>query len=58
MDVISAVLITVGSIPTIPAVSAGAAGAVLAGETAKLVGAVAVGIGGWLKEGSSSSSTT
>ncbi len=54
MSVFAAVLITVGSIPSIPAVSAGAAGAVLAREVAKVIGGVAVGIGGWLKEGGTS----
>ncbi|KAJ3563103.1 hypothetical protein NP233_g9160 [Leucocoprinus birnbaumii] len=45
MSVISAILITVGSIPAIPAISAGAGGAVLASGAAHAVGAIAVGLG-------------
>lgn len=45
MSVLSAILITAGSIPTIPAISAGAGGAVLASGAAHAVGAIAVGIG-------------
>ncbi|EAU87718.2 hypothetical protein CC1G_08754 [Coprinopsis cinerea okayama7 len=45
MSVISAVLITVGSIPSIPAISAGAGGAILASGAAHAIGAIAVGIG-------------
>src|SRR5215510_7073806 len=49
MTTISAVLITVGSIPAIPAISAGAGGAILASHAAHAVGAMAVGVGSWLK---------
>lgn len=42
---LSAILITVGSIPAIPAISAGAGGAVLASGAAHAVGAIAVGLG-------------
>lgn len=49
MTAISAVLITVGSIPAIPAISAGAGGAFLASGTAHALGSIAVGIGSWLK---------
>lgn len=45
MSVLSAILITVGSIPAIPAISAGAGGAVLASGAAHAVGAIAVGLG-------------
>ena len=49
MSTISAILITAGSIPAIPAVAAGAGGAILASGAAHAVGAIAVGIGSWLK---------
>jgi NADPH:quinone reductase-like Zn-dependent oxidoreductase len=45
MSVLSAVLITVGSIPAIPAISAGAGGAILASGAAHAIGAIAVGLG-------------
>jgi hypothetical protein len=49
MTALSAILITLGSIPAIPAISAGAGGAVLASGTAHAVGAIAVGLGSWMK---------
>jgi hypothetical protein len=49
MSTLSAVLITLGSIPAIPAISAGAGGAILASGTAHAVGAIAVGVGSWMK---------
>ncbi|KIY65660.1 hypothetical protein CYLTODRAFT_492163 [Cylindrobasidium torrendii FP15055 ss-10] len=49
MSTISAILITVGSIPAIPAIAAGAGGPILASGAAHAVGAIAVGIGSWLK---------
>ncbi|KDR73932.1 hypothetical protein GALMADRAFT_594529 [Galerina marginata CBS 339.88] len=45
MSIISAILITAGSIPAIPAIAAGAGGAVLASGTAHAIGAVAIGVG-------------
>ncbi|KAF8909643.1 hypothetical protein CPB84DRAFT_1765087 [Gymnopilus junonius] len=45
MSIISAILITAGSIPAIPAIAAGAGGAVLASSTAHAIGAIAVGMG-------------
>ncbi|KIP06780.1 hypothetical protein PHLGIDRAFT_118719 [Phlebiopsis gigantea 11061_1 CR5-6] len=48
MGVVSAILITVGSIPALPAVSTGAAGAFLASGTAHAIGSIAVGLGGLL----------
>ncbi|KAG6820545.1 hypothetical protein H0H93_015430 [Arthromyces matolae] len=45
MSIISAILITAGSIPSIPAISAGAGGAVLASGAAHAIGAIAVGVG-------------
>ncbi|KAF4611678.1 hypothetical protein D9613_003648 [Agrocybe pediades] len=45
MSIISAILITAGSIPAIPAIAAGAGGAILASGTAHAIGAVAVGVG-------------
>ncbi|KAJ3482881.1 hypothetical protein NLI96_g6678 [Meripilus lineatus] len=55
MSALSAVLITVGSIPAIPAISAGAGGAFLASGTAHALGSIAVGIGSWLKANSEQS---
>jgi len=49
MTALSAVLITVGSLPAIPAISAGAGGAFLASGTAHAIGSIAVGLGTWLK---------
>ncbi|KAF7367340.1 hypothetical protein MSAN_00796400 [Mycena sanguinolenta] len=49
MSTLSAILIVAGTIPSLPAVSAGAAGAVLASSTAHAVGAIAVGLGSWIK---------
>jgi hypothetical protein len=45
MSVISAILITAGSIPALPAISAGAGGTVLASGAAHAIGAIAVGLG-------------
>jgi len=45
MSIISAILITAGSIPALPAISAGAGGAVLASGAAHAIGAIAVGLG-------------
>ena len=45
MSILSAILITAGSIPAIPAIAAGAGGAVLASSTAHAIGAIAVGMG-------------
>jgi len=52
MTAISAVLITVGSIPAIPAISAGAGGAFLASGTASALGSIAMGLGSLLKAAS------
>ncbi|THH28724.1 hypothetical protein EUX98_g5460 [Antrodiella citrinella] len=49
MTAISAVLITVGSIPAIPAITAGAGGAFLASGTAHAIGTIAVGLGSILQ---------
>ncbi|KAK7064661.1 hypothetical protein R3P38DRAFT_53819 [Favolaschia claudopus] len=49
MSTLSAILIVAGTIPSLPAVGAGAAGAVLASSTAHAVGAIAVGLGSWIK---------
>ncbi|KAH9477188.1 hypothetical protein JR316_0011107 [Psilocybe cubensis] len=51
MSIISAILITAGSIPTIPAIAAGAGGAVLASGAAHAIGAIAVGVGQALNAG-------
>ena len=45
MSVLSAILITAGSIPALPAISAGAGGAVLASGAAHAIGAIAIGLG-------------
>jgi len=49
MSTLSAVLIAAGTLPTIPAISAGAGGAILASGAAHTIGAVAVALGSWLK---------
>ncbi|KIP06761.1 hypothetical protein PHLGIDRAFT_42695, partial [Phlebiopsis gigantea 11061_1 CR5-6] len=45
MTAISAVLITIGSIPALPAIATGAGGAFLASGTAQAIGSIAVGVG-------------
>ncbi|KAF8626045.1 hypothetical protein AX15_005133 [Amanita polypyramis BW_CC] len=45
MSIVSAILITAGSLPAIPAITAGAGGAVLASGAVQAIGAIAVGIG-------------
>ena len=50
MSTLSAILITVGSIPAIPAIAGGAGGAILASGAAHAAGAVAVGVGTWIKQ--------
>jgi hypothetical protein len=49
MNTLSAVLIVAGTIPSLPIITAGAGGALLASSTAHAVGAIAVGIGSWIK---------
>ncbi len=49
MTTLSAVLITVGTLPALPGVSAGAGGAILASHAVQAAGAIAVGVGHWLK---------
>jgi hypothetical protein len=49
MNTLSAILIVAGSIPALPAISAGAGGAVLASGAAHAVGAIAVSIGTMIK---------
>jgi len=58
MTTISAILITVGSIPAIPAIGAGAGGAVLASGAAHAVGAIAVAVGGMLQASQNGKLTT
>ena len=50
MTALSAVLITVGSLPAIPAISAGAGGAFLASSTAHALGSIAVSLGTILQQ--------
>lgn len=45
MSVISAILITAGSIPAMPAIAAGAGGAILSSGAAHAIGAIAIGVG-------------
>jgi len=52
MTALSAVLITVGSIPALPAITAGAGGVFLASGTAHAIGTIAVGLGTLLKAAS------
>jgi len=49
MTTLSAVLITVGSLPSIPVLAGGAGGAFLASHAVQAAGAIAVGLGNWLK---------
>jgi hypothetical protein len=49
MTTLSAVLITVGTLPSLPGISAGAGGAILASHAIQAAGAIAVGVGHWLK---------
>lgn len=49
MTTLSAVLITVGSLPAIPALAGGAGGVILASHAAQAAGAIAIGLGKWLK---------
>ncbi|KAL0060124.1 hypothetical protein AAF712_013096 [Marasmius tenuissimus] len=64
MSTLSAILITAGTLPSIPAITAGAGGALLASGAAQAAGAIAVGVGSWLKaqqesrSGSTSGDTT
>ncbi|KAJ3821617.1 hypothetical protein F5880DRAFT_1485764 [Lentinula raphanica] len=57
MSTLSAILITAGTIPSIPAISAGAGGALLASGAVQAVGAIAVGVGSWLKAAQQESQT-
>ena len=49
MTTLGAILITVGSIPAIPAVHAGAAGALLASTAVQAAGTIAVSVGAWIQ---------
>jgi hypothetical protein len=49
MSTLSAVLITVGSLPVIPGLPAAAGGTILASHAVQAAGAIAVGVGNWLK---------
>ena len=49
MTTLSAVLITVGSLPSIPFIAGGAGGAFLASHAVQAAGAIAVGLGKWVK---------
>ncbi|KAH8986595.1 hypothetical protein EDB92DRAFT_1936180 [Lactarius akahatsu] len=49
MTTLSAVLITVGSLPALPGLSTAAGGTLLASHAVQAAGAIAVGVGNWLK---------
>jgi hypothetical protein len=49
MSTLSAALITVDTLPSLPGISAGAGGAILASHAAQAAGAIAVGISHWLE---------
>lgn len=49
MTTLGAVLVTVGSIPAIPALAGGAGGVILASHAVQAAGAIAVGLGNLLK---------
>jgi hypothetical protein len=49
MTTLSAVLITVGTLPALPGIAGGAGGALLASHAVQAAGAIAVGLGNWLK---------
>ena len=49
MTTLSAVLVTVGSLPAIPALAGGAGGVFLASHAVQAAGAIAVGLGNFLK---------
>ncbi|THH18238.1 hypothetical protein EW146_g2712 [Bondarzewia mesenterica] len=49
MSAVAAVLITIGTLPAIPALATGAGGAILASHAVQAAGAIAVGLGNWLK---------
>jgi len=50
MTTLSAILISVGTLPSLPGISAGAGGAILASHAVQAAGAIAVGVGHWLKD--------
>lgn len=56
MTTLSAVLITVGSLPALPALSGAAGGTILASHAVQAAGAIAVGVGNWLKAAQDSAS--
>ncbi|KAJ7630474.1 hypothetical protein FB45DRAFT_536221 [Roridomyces roridus] len=49
MSTLSAILVVAGTIPALPGISAGAGGAILASSTAHAIGAVAIGLGNWIR---------
>lgn len=49
MTTLSAVLITVGSLPALPGLSTAAGGTILASHAVQAAGAIALGVGNWLK---------
>ena len=57
MTTLSAVLITVGSLPALPVISAGAGGTILASHAVQAAGAIAVGVGNWLKSAQDSAAS-
>ena len=57
MTTLSAVLITMGTLPSLPGISAGAGGAILASHAVQAAGAIAVGVGHWIKSAQDSAAT-
>jgi hypothetical protein len=49
MSTLAAVLLTVGSLPALPGISAGVGGTLLASQAVQAAGAIAIGVGTWLK---------
>jgi hypothetical protein len=49
MGTVAAILITVGSLPALPGISAVAGGTVLASHAVQAAGAIAVGVGNWMR---------
>jgi hypothetical protein len=49
MSTLAAVLLTVGSLPALPGISAGVGGTLFASQAVQAAGAIAVGVGTWLK---------
>lgn len=58
MGTVAAVLITVGSLPALPGFAAAAGGTFLASHAFQAAGAIALGVGNWLRATQESTSKT